>query len=65
MKKEIGAFANSNGGTVCVGIADDDTVLGVKDADGCAWIGYIFLDDLGRTKPAFPNSTGVMYPSAE
>lgn len=29
------------------------------------WIGYIFLDDLGRTKPAFLNSTGVMYPSVE
>ena len=30
-----------------------------------AWIGYIFLDDFGRTKPAFLNSTGVMYPSVE
>lgn len=29
------------------------------------WIGYIFLDDFGRTKPAFLNSTGVMYPSVE
>ena len=28
-------------------------------------IGYIFLDDFGRTKPAFLNSTGVMYPSVE
>lgn len=32
--------------------------------DAC-WIGYIFLDDFGRTKPAFLNSTGVMYPSVE
>lgn len=31
----------------------------------CKWIGYIFLDDFGRTKPAFLNSTGVMYPSVE
>lgn len=30
-----------------------------------SWIGYIFLDDFGRTKPAFLNSTGVMYPSVE
>ena len=29
------------------------------------WIGYIFLDDFGRTKPAFLSSTGVMYPSVE
>lgn len=34
-----------------MGIADDDTVLGVKDADGCAWIDYIFLDDLGVCFP--------------
>lgn len=39
-------------------------------AVGCSspakgWIGYIFLDDFGRTKPAFLNSTGVMYPSVE
>lgn len=34
-----------------MGIADDDTVLGVKDADGCAWIGYIFLDDLEACFP--------------
>lgn len=34
-------------------------------AGGGIWIGYIFLDDLGRTKPAFLNSTGVMYPSVE
>lgn len=34
-------------------------------AGGGIWIGYIFLDDLGRAKPAFPNSTGVMYPSVE
>ena len=42
----------------------------VRDApeDACPrllWIGYIFLDDFGRTKPAFLNSTGVMYPSVE
>ena len=41
---------------------------GPKDANGRIprdWIGYIFLDDFGRTKPAFLNSTGVMYPSVE
>lgn len=36
-----------------------------KMAPEAIWIGYIFLDDLGRTKPAFLNSTGVMYPSVE
>ena len=36
IKKEIVAFANSNGGTVYVGVGDDGTVLGVEDADGCA-----------------------------
>ena len=35
IKKEIVAFANSNGGTVYVGVGDDGTVLGVEDADGC------------------------------
>ena len=34
IKKEIVAFANSNGGTVYVGVGDDGTVLGVEDADG-------------------------------
>ena len=36
IKKEIVAFANSNGGTVYVGVGDDGTILGVEDADGCA-----------------------------
>lgn len=36
MKKEIIAFANSNGGTIYVGVADDGAVLGVEDADACA-----------------------------
>ena len=36
-----------------------------RPAPGEVWIGYIFLDDFGRTKPAFLNSTGVMYPSVE
>ena len=36
IKKEIVAFANSNGGTVYVSAGDDGTVLGVEDADGCA-----------------------------
>lgn len=30
--KEIVAFANSRGGTLYVGVADDGTVTGVKDA---------------------------------
>lgn len=33
LKKEIVAFANSNGGTIYIGIEDDGTVVGVKDAD--------------------------------
>ena len=37
----------------------------LADAFVPKWIGYIFLDDFGRTKPAFLNSTGVMYPSVE
>ena len=36
LKKEIIAFANCNGGTVYVGVADDGTVLGVENADECA-----------------------------
>ena len=36
IKKEIIAFANCNGGTVYVGVADDGTVLGVENADACA-----------------------------
>ena len=36
IKKEIIAFANCDGGTVYVGVADDGTVLGVKNADECA-----------------------------
>ena len=33
IKKEIIAFANCDGGTVYVGVADDGTVLGVENAD--------------------------------
>lgn len=36
IKKEIIAFANCDGGTVYGGVADDGTVLGVKNADECA-----------------------------
>ena len=36
IKKEIIAFANCNGGTVYVGVADDGAVLGVENADECA-----------------------------
>ena len=36
IKKEIIAFANCDGGTVYVGVADDSTVLGVENADECA-----------------------------
>ena len=36
-----------------------------RSREALAWIGYIFLDDFGRAKPAFLNSTGGMYPSVE
>lgn len=36
IKKEIIAFANCNGGTVYVGVADNGAVLGVENADECA-----------------------------
>lgn len=36
IKKEIIAFANCDGGTVYVGVADDGAVLGVSNADECA-----------------------------
>lgn len=36
IKKEIIAFANCNGGTIYVGVADDGKVLGVENADECA-----------------------------
>ena len=36
IKKEIIAFANCDGGTIYVGVADDGTVLGIKNADKCA-----------------------------
>lgn len=35
IKKEIIAFANCDGGTVYVGVADDGTVLGVENDDDC------------------------------
>lgn len=35
-KKEIIAFANGDGGTIYLGVADDKTVLGVEDSDDCA-----------------------------
>lgn len=35
IKKEIIAFANCDGGTVYVGVADDGKVLGVENADEC------------------------------
>lgn len=36
IKKEIIAFANCDGGTIYVGVADDGTVLGIENADKCA-----------------------------
>ena len=36
IEKEIVAFANCDGGTLYVGVADDGTVLGVDNADECA-----------------------------
>lgn len=36
IKKEIIAFANCDGGTIYVGVADDGTVLGFENADKCA-----------------------------
>ena len=36
IKKEIIAFANCDGGTVYIGVADDGRVLGVENADECA-----------------------------
>lgn len=36
IKKEIIAFANCDGGTVYIGVADDGTVLGVENADESA-----------------------------
>ena len=36
IKKEIIAFANCDGGTIYVCVADDGTVLGIENADKCA-----------------------------
>lgn len=36
IKKEMIAFANCDGGTVYIGVADDGTILGVENADECA-----------------------------
>ncbi len=36
IKKEVVAFANCEGGTIYVGVADDGKVEGVDDADACA-----------------------------
>ena len=33
IKKDVIAFANSNGGTIYIGIADDGTLVGVNHAD--------------------------------
>ena len=42
-----------------------DDVLRPYSRTDRAWIGYTYLDDSGRTKPAFLNSTGAMYPKVE
>ena len=57
-RRELGAQERQQGHCSAAEAAEDAE----KDA---RWIGYIFLDDFGRTKPAFLNSTGVMYPSVE
>lgn len=44
IKKEIIAFANCDGGTVYVGVADDGKVLGVENADECA----LQISNMGR-----------------
>lgn len=36
IKKEIIAFANCEGGTIYIGVADDGTILGVNNADECS-----------------------------
>lgn len=36
IKKEIVAFANSNGGTIYIGVADNGEILGTENADECA-----------------------------
>ena len=33
IKKEVLAFANTNGGSIYIGIADDGTVIGISDSD--------------------------------
>ena len=33
IKKEIIAFANSNGGTIYIGIADNGDIIGLEDTD--------------------------------
>lgn len=35
IKKEIVAFANSEGGTIYIGVCDDGEVVGVEDSDKC------------------------------
>lgn len=35
IKKEIVAFANSEGGTIYIGVSDDGKVVGVEDSDKC------------------------------
>lgn len=35
IKKEIVAFANSEGGTIYIGVSDDGEVVGVEDSDKC------------------------------
>lgn len=35
-KKEVIAFANTNGGKLYVGIDDDGTIIGLDDIDACA-----------------------------
>ena len=48
IKKEIVAFANGNGGTVYAGVDNDDNVLGVEDADGCALQVFNMMRDTVR-----------------
>lgn len=44
IKKEIVAFANRNGGTIYVGVADDGTVIGIDNADQC----YLQISNMVR-----------------
>lgn len=53
ISKEVVAFANSMGGHLLIGVSDDGTVVGVRDAEEEEWVLQNALMEHCRPKPSF------------